>query len=609
MSSLSRLNDSSRTLGSQSTPTPSSLSINNIRTIVTETGGSMTYPGAGIAVSNGALWLPSIVDNSAHWNTAYGWGDHSTIGYLTSETDPVFTASDAAGITSSDITNWNIAYGWGDHSGLYQALDGDLTAIAALSGTSGLLRKTAANTWTLDTSAYTFQHSLSEAATIVSLVNDVASPGNSKLYGTNSSGVRGWYDIPTAGVPGAHATTHQNGGADEISVTGLSGLLADAQTPLSHAVNASTYGYGDGTVAGHLRVGTGLTVSTGTVSVVYGTGINTACVGNDSRLSNSRTPTAHSLTSATYHTVSGLTTGHFLKATGSTTFGFTEHGLTFSDVGAQEENPILTGLISGMPAHPLISSFVMYTAANTFSTISGANLVDIAALTGTDGVLKKTADVWGLDTTLYQSAHANLSSLSSLTYASSSFVKMTGIHTFTLDTSTYATTSHTHSYEPALGNPAADGRVLSSTAAGVRSWIPIATTDHGALTGLADDDHTQYYNQTRGDARYSLTSHTHLNYATLNVTTNSKTSAYTVVTGDNNKIIECSGTFTVTLPDSLATGFQVTIVNVGTGTITIAASTTLYSKDSNTKLASRWIGATAYHRGSNVWVLMGDLTA
>lgn len=27
-------------------------------------------------------------------------------------------------------------------------------------------------------------------------------------------------------------------------------------------------------------------------------------------------------------------------------------------------------------------------------------------------------------------------------------------------------------------------------------------TDHGALTGLADDDHAQYYNQARGDARY-----------------------------------------------------------------------------------------------------------
>lgn len=34
-------------------------------------------------------------------------------------------------------------------------------------------------------------------------------------------------------------------------------------------------------------------------------------------------------------------------------------------------------------------------------------------------------------------------------------------------------------------------------------------TDHGALTGLADDDHTQYHNDTRGDARYSQLGHTH----------------------------------------------------------------------------------------------------
>lgn len=34
-------------------------------------------------------------------------------------------------------------------------------------------------------------------------------------------------------------------------------------------------------------------------------------------------------------------------------------------------------------------------------------------------------------------------------------------------------------------------------------------SDHGALTGLLDDDHTQYFNQTRGDARYSQLAHTH----------------------------------------------------------------------------------------------------
>jgi len=35
---------------------------------------------------------------------------------LSGETDPVFLVSDAAGITSSDITNWDAACSWGDHS-------------------------------------------------------------------------------------------------------------------------------------------------------------------------------------------------------------------------------------------------------------------------------------------------------------------------------------------------------------------------------------------------------------------------------------------------------------------------------------------------------------
>ena len=39
-------------------------------------------------------------------------------------------------------------------SSVYQPLDGDLTAIAALAGTSGFLKKTAANTYELDTSTY-----------------------------------------------------------------------------------------------------------------------------------------------------------------------------------------------------------------------------------------------------------------------------------------------------------------------------------------------------------------------------------------------------------------------------------------------------------------------
>ena len=36
------------------------------------------------------------------------------------------------------------------------------------------------------------------------------------------------------------------------------------------------------------------------------------------------------------------------------------------------------------------------------------------------------------------------------------------------------------------------------------AWVSLGSTiDHGNTIGLADDDHTQYYNQTRGDARYA----------------------------------------------------------------------------------------------------------
>lgn len=43
---------------------------------------------------------------------------NNDVGYLTSytEIDPIFTASDAFGITSTDISNWNNAFSWGDHS-------------------------------------------------------------------------------------------------------------------------------------------------------------------------------------------------------------------------------------------------------------------------------------------------------------------------------------------------------------------------------------------------------------------------------------------------------------------------------------------------------------
>jgi hypothetical protein len=72
---------------------------------------------------------------------------------------------------------------------------------------------------------------------------------------------------------------------------------------------------------------------------------------------------------------------------------------------------------------------------------------------------------------------------------------------------------------PGQGVPAGgtEGQVLAKASGAdyATEWITPTggpgggVTDHGALTGLADDDHTQYHNNTRGDARYSQLGHAH----------------------------------------------------------------------------------------------------
>ena len=71
--------------------------------------------------------------STSAWNTAYGWGDHSTEGYITTESDPVFSASDAAGIDATDISNWNMAYGWGNHASAGYALSSHNHTLNSLS--------------------------------------------------------------------------------------------------------------------------------------------------------------------------------------------------------------------------------------------------------------------------------------------------------------------------------------------------------------------------------------------------------------------------------------------------------------------------------------------
>jgi hypothetical protein len=60
----------------------------------------------------------------------------------------------------------------------------------------------------------------------------------------------GGLTMAAPGAPGAHASTHENGGLDEIDVTGLSGALADPQTPSAHASAHEDGGADEISVAG-----------------------------------------------------------------------------------------------------------------------------------------------------------------------------------------------------------------------------------------------------------------------------------------------------------------------------------------------------------------------
>jgi len=84
-----------------------------------------TIPTSTSDLTNGAGYITSSALSGYATETYV-----TTRGYITSytETDPVFVASAAYNITSTQITNWDTAYGWGDHAGA-----GYLTSVGTIS--------------------------------------------------------------------------------------------------------------------------------------------------------------------------------------------------------------------------------------------------------------------------------------------------------------------------------------------------------------------------------------------------------------------------------------------------------------------------------------------
>lgn len=102
-------------------------------------------------------------------------------------------------------------------------------------------------------------------------------------------------------------------------------------------------------------------------------------------------------------------------------------------------------------------------------------------------------------------------------------------------------------------------------------------TDHGSLTGLSDDDHPQYFNQARGDARYALLAHSHAITTLTDVQVSSPAVGH-VLKWDGAKWINAL---------DVSGGGGGTLADGDYGDITVSAAGSVMSLDDGTVSASK----------------------
>ena len=146
-------------------------------------------------------------------------------GYLTSETDPVFGASAAAGILPSNISNWDSAYGWGDHASAgyltsipSQIIQGNSKAEVIGSGTDdGEFKVTLQDTTYAGAGKISFRQYTSGSYNITELnpYTDGNISANSRLVLNNLTTTNAWSEIQfkLSGASSGTSTIKGNAGS------------------------------------------------------------------------------------------------------------------------------------------------------------------------------------------------------------------------------------------------------------------------------------------------------------------------------------------------------------------------------------------------------------
>lgn len=152
----------------------------------------------------------------------------------------------------------------------YQPLDGDLTAIAALAGTTGIVRKTAANTYSLDTATYLTDITSGQVTTALGFTPyNATNPSNYLSTVSLTSNVTGTLPVANGGTGATTLTGYIKGG-------GTSALTASATIPtsdLSGTLGVANGGTGAATLTGYVKAsGTSTMTASAAIPVADVTG-------------------------------------------------------------------------------------------------------------------------------------------------------------------------------------------------------------------------------------------------------------------------------------------------------------------------------------------------
>lgn len=273
-----------------------------------------------------------------------------------------------------------------------QALDADLTAIAALAGTTGFLKKTAANTWALDTSVYG-----TGTVTSVSFANGNGFTGSIATNTTTpaitvGTSISGMLKGLTGAVVGASPGIDYSVGTSALATGILKNTNGGGASSLSIAIaadfpilNQNTTGNAQ---TASQAVATNITDDTTTNTTVFPTWVSTSSGAAGQKTSSSKltfNPSTGNLSSTTF---SGALAGNASSASYSSAVSVAADAATASSV-----YPLWVNATTGNIA-PKVSgglSYVPSTSTLTATTFSGA-LAGNASSASVASTVTTTAD-------------------------------------------------------------------------------------------------------------------------------------------------------------------------------------------------------------------------